>query len=177
MAENKNQKPPSLKRGGLVSFYSRRAAAHANSDRYEEALSDYNNAIDAIGAIDLRDEKISLLLERARIYMKLGRYEEALSDSETAVSESDHRQIWGLSLKEALESYLLRSRVFIALGRYEEALPGCEYVLGHEDWLSESLYDRFSREAYEICDTAYARLKDSYTAPPNPRAPNGYNYA
>ena len=177
MAENKNQKPPSLKRAGLVSFYSRRAAAYANSDRYEEALSDYNNAIDAIGAIDLRDEKISLLLERARIYMKLGRYEEALSDSETAVSESDHRQIWGLSLKEALESYLLRSRVFIALGRYEEALPGCEYVLGHEDWLSESLYDRFSREAYEICDTAYARLKDSYTAPPNPRAPNGYNYA
>ncbi len=90
----------------LVIALEERGENHRLNDRYEEALADFNRAI------ELNPKRAWPISRRAETYRLMGRHEEALADFNRAV-ELDPENGWVIAS---------RGETYQAMGRHEEAL-------------------------------------------------------
>ena len=91
----------------------RRGETYRLTGRYEEALADFDRAI------ELDPDYAWAIANRGEAYEALGRYEEALADFDRAM-EFDPDLDWAIAS---------RGQVYEALGRYEEALADFERAI------------------------------------------------
>jgi tetratricopeptide (TPR) repeat protein len=83
-----------------------RARAHRNLGRYDEALADFNRAI------ELNPDRARVIADRGETYRLAGRFDEALADFNRAI-ELDPDYTWAIAS---------RGQTYQALRRFDEAL-------------------------------------------------------
>jgi|GEM_PF-1077472 tetratricopeptide (TPR) repeat protein len=89
--------------------YQRRAVHYADDEQWENAISDFNKAL------QLDSDSVDALVERAKAWLSQGKFQKAIDDCEQALKHSTHREI-----------YSVRGDAYLGLGDCDRAIADYE---------------------------------------------------